>query len=162
MFLDLQQLQLFSGQRKIFTSSKISASLGLGIFLAKKLKKYSKFIVIYVNLTKCILHMHEEGNFKLTNVGIKYAIQNITNHFLMVSTLILFNGLIFSQDDFSDDNTSESILTISGKITNEANGYPLAGANIVIEDTDIGAASDEEGNYTIEGVEAGANIVVHD
>ena len=50
-------------------------------------------------------------------------------------------------------------MTISGKITNESNGNPLAGANIVIEDSDIGAASDEEGNYTIEGV-SGANIVV--
>ena len=31
-------------------------------------------------------------------------------------------------------------------------GKPIAGANVIVEDTDLGSATDEEGNFTIEDV----------
>ena len=72
---------------------------------------------------------------------------------------------IQAQDDFSDENTDGMFqdgqkITISGTVKDASTGEGLAGANIVVEGTDIGSASDEEGSYTIEGVEVGSNIIV--
>ena len=41
--------------------------------------------------------------------------------------------------------------TISGKIDNE-NNEPLTGANIIIKNTTLGAASDKNGNYSLSGL----------
>ena len=62
---------------------------------------------------------------------------------------------IQAQDDFSDENTDGMFqdgqkITISGTVKDASTGEGLAGANIVVEGTDIGSASDVEGSYTIE------------
>ncbi|MBN2104732.1 TonB family protein [bacterium] len=44
---------------------------------------------------------------------------------------------------------------ISGNITDTETGLPLVGANVVLEGTDRGAATDENGNYFIPNVEPG-------
>ncbi len=46
--------------------------------------------------------------------------------------------------------------TISGKITNQANGEPLIGVNVVVKGTYYGAATGLDGYYTINGVEIGS------
>ena len=45
--------------------------------------------------------------------------------------------------------------TITGKVSDAANGSPLIGANVVLEGTSQGAATDAEGRYTILQVDAG-------
>ena len=79
-------------------------------------------------------------------------------------TITLFFSLssIFSQDDFSDDSevAEASLINITGTITDANNGKPLAGANIVVEGTDLGAASDEEGSFSISDVEVGSSLSV--
>jgi iron complex outermembrane recepter protein len=69
-------------------------------------------------------------------------------------------GSVHAQDDFNQEfNENESkVVTLSGRILDVSSGNPLAGANIVVDDTDIGAASDDEGSYSIEGVEVGASV----
>ena len=37
-------------------------------------------------------------------------------------------------------------------------GNPLAGANVVVDDSELGAAADEDGKFNIEGVQAGSSI----
>ncbi len=49
-------------------------------------------------------------------------------------------------------------ITISGTVSDASTGNALAGANVVVEGTDLGAAADASGNYSIEGVPAGATI----
>lgn len=44
--------------------------------------------------------------------------------------------------------------TVSGRVTNEA-GEPLAGANVAVVGADVGAATDINGEYTIENLPAG-------
>ncbi|MCL5018969.1 MAG: TonB-dependent receptor, partial [Patescibacteria group bacterium] len=44
---------------------------------------------------------------------------------------------------------------ISGKVTNKSTGEALPGVNIVVEGTQLGAATDSEGNYFIINVPAG-------
>ena len=70
---------------------------------------------------------------------------------------ILFSTISFSQDDFSDDAENAEILNVSGKVT-DALGNPLAGANVVVDDSDMGAAADEDGKFNIDGVQAGSSI----
>ncbi len=48
--------------------------------------------------------------------------------------------------------------TVSGTVTDAATGNALPGANVVIEGTDLGAAADAGGNYSIANVPTGATI----
>ncbi len=48
--------------------------------------------------------------------------------------------------------------TVSGTVSDAATGNALPGANVVIEGTDLGAAADAGGNYSIANVPAGATI----
>ncbi|MCH7613561.1 MAG: TonB-dependent receptor [Candidatus Marinimicrobia bacterium] len=49
-------------------------------------------------------------------------------------------------------------MTVSGTVSDAATGDALAGANVVVEGTDLGAAADASGNYSIANVPAGATI----
>ena len=64
-----------------------------------------------------------------------------------ITLLIITLSVVFSQN-----------ATVTGKITDTANGNPLIGANVVITGGKIntGAASDFEGNYTIENIPPGS------
>ena len=73
----------------------------------------------------------------------------------ILSLNFLFN-LSFSQDDFSDE--TEQVLTLSGIVSDAVSGKAIAGANIVVDDTDLGAAADEDGKFTIEGVQSGSGV----
>ena len=64
--------------------------------------------------------------------------------FILVS-MILIPGLISAQ----------SRSKIIGKVTDEATGNPLAGANIYLVGTAIGAATDMKGEYIIYSVPPG-------
>ncbi|MBK9097764.1 MAG: TonB-dependent receptor [bacterium] len=56
----------------------------------------------------------------------------------IVTNFLLFSSLAFAQT-----------YTISGKVTDGMNGEPLIGANIFLQGTSWGAASDAQGNYSI-------------
>ena len=49
--------------------------------------------------------------------------------------------------------------TISGKVTDAKTGNPLAGANVLVVGTSLGAAADANGNYTIMTVPSGAQTI---
>ena len=50
--------------------------------------------------------------------------------------------------------------TLTGKVLDAANGSPLIGANVSLEGTSQGAATDTEGRYTILQVEAGEQTLM--
>jgi len=78
---------------------------------------------------------------------------------LLFSILMIFNGILLSQDDFSDENLSEGkSINITGQIIDAGNGRPIAGANITVDDSDLGAASDDEGSFSVENVPTGSSI----
>ena len=64
-----------------------------------------------------------------------------------ITLLIIILSVVFSQN-----------ATVTGKITDTANGNPLIGANVVITGGKIntGAASDFDGNYTVENIPPGS------
>ena len=72
------------------------------------------------------------------------AIRNTGNN-PMVLLLLVPSDLLFQ-------------LNVSGVVSDAETGRPLAGANVIVNDTDLGVAADSDGNFTIEGVEAGASI----
>ena len=69
------------------------------------------------------------------------------------NTLILF--LIFSFSAFAQEKGSITGLVIDGDF-----GEGMIGANVFIETTSLGAATDIEGRYTIKAVPAGTYTVV--
>ena len=48
---------------------------------------------------------------------------------------------------------------ISGKVYDSTNSKPLIGANVIIENTSLGAASDVDGNFIIKNIEQEKNFV---
>ena len=50
--------------------------------------------------------------------------------------------------------------TLKGKVTDADNGDALIGANVTIEGTTMGAATDMNGEYTVENVPAGTYTVI--
>ena len=65
---------------------------------------------------------------------------------LVITLVILCIGQLFAQ------------TTVSGTVTDSETGDGLAGANVVVEGTDLGAAANANGNYSIANVPAGATI----
>ena len=66
---------------------------------------------------------------------------------------------LLAQDDFSDQvDDSKKSLTISGVVVDASSGKPIAGANIVADDSDLGAAADEDGRFTIEDAQQGGSF----
>ncbi|MBT3608562.1 MAG: TonB-dependent receptor [Candidatus Marinimicrobia bacterium] len=49
-------------------------------------------------------------------------------------------------------------MTVSGTVTDAATGSALSGANVVVDGTDLGAAADADGGYTLSNVPNGATI----
>lgn len=70
----------------------------------------------------------------------------------MIHKIILVIGLIANYN-FSQPLTEISDGIISGTVTDARTRQPLAGANILVMETTIGAASDENGNFIIRNLE---------
>ena len=60
---------------------------------------------------------------------------------------VLISLLILTKSIFAAD--------VSGKVTDAGSGDFLPGANVVVDGTDLGAAADADGAFSIEGVEVG-------
>ena len=81
-------------------------------------------------MLKTIYHVVQLINFK--NIG-------------LLLLFFLISGNLYAQDKGS----------VSGKIVDESTNEELIGANILLEGTTIGGASDIEGNYTIKSIPPG-------
>ncbi len=78
---------------------------------------------------------------------------NKRNLISLVAT-ILMPIFLFGQEVVTEEKVSTSV---SGVVTSES-GDPLAGANVVVEGTEMGAASSEDGTYSIK-LDAGSYTV---
>ncbi len=65
---------------------------------------------------------------------------------LLVAALFLFSSVSFAQT---------GVGKISGKVTDADTGEPLIGANVILLNTNLGAATDLEGNYFILNITPG-------
>ena len=69
------------------------------------------------------------------------------------SQRLLASLLLFSLTTFIAAQT-----TVSGVVTDAKTGDALAGANVVVDGTNNGAAADANGSYTIDNVPNGATL----
>ena len=65
----------------------------------------------------------------------------VANTFILTITSILF-----------------AQMTVSGTVTDASSGDALAGANVVVDGTSLGAAADANGGYTLSNVPNGATL----
>ena len=56
-------------------------------------------------------------------------------------------------------NTIVSGLSISGTVSDSTNKSPLIGANVIISETSLGAATDSDGRYNINQIAPGDYII---
>ena len=79
---------------------------------------------------------------------------------LALLALVFSLSQILAQDDFSDESATQTNnkFSITGIVIDASNGKAVAGANVIVDGTDLGAAADEEGKFMIEGVDAGSAI----
>ncbi|MBT3840535.1 MAG: hypothetical protein HOB40_07665, partial [Candidatus Marinimicrobia bacterium] len=71
------------------------------------------------------------------------------NRYTRIAANILvlsFTSILFAQ------------MTVSGSVTDASTGDALAGANVVVDGTDLGAAADASGAFTIRNVPNGATL----
>ncbi len=64
-------------------------------------------------------------------------------------SIIIFSGLLLAQSG-----------SITGLVTDAENNDPLLGANVIVEGTTMGAATDINGNYAIQNVPVGAVTIM--
>lgn len=50
--------------------------------------------------------------------------------------------------------------TVKGVVTNESNGKPLAGVNVIVQNTNKGATTNVNGSFTISGIKSGSQALV--
>jgi len=80
---------------------------------------------------------------------------------VIVSLFIALNSFTLSQDDdFNDSNENNAVISVSGTVTDSKNNKPIAGANVMVDGTDEGIATDTDGTYSFDNIEAGASITV--
>ena len=65
---------------------------------------------------------------------------------------------VSGQDDFNDESINSDLISVSGTVTDSQNGSAISGANIVVDNTDLGAATDGDGSFTIENIPVGSSI----
>ena len=75
-----------------------------------------------------------------------------------ILVLTAISTISLSQDDFSDSADGAKEITVSGLVSDAETGKPLAGANIIVVGSDLGSATDENGEYTLENILAGSEI----
>ena len=78
---------------------------------------------------------------------------------LVTSFLALITGLSSGAQTTVKWSPLSTRVTLNGKISIEKNGLPLPGASVYISDLKAGAASDENGNYTLKNIPAGSYVV---
>jgi hypothetical protein len=79
------------------------------------------------------------------------------NKIILTYLFLSFSFIPLSaQDDFSE--SSSELIALSGMVMDSKSGDPIAGANITVDGSDSGAAADEDGKYSIDGIEMGASI----
>jgi outer membrane receptor protein involved in Fe transport len=83
----------------------------------------------------------------------KNVLQLLSISSAKIKCLLLLIVFIYSQLMFAQTGK------LSGRITDAANGEPLIGANVIVEGTTMGAASDLEGYYSILNLRPGSYTV---
>ena len=86
-------------------------------------------------------------------------------NFIKFALLTIITTISFAQDglgDFTDgtEQSEKSIITLTGTVSDDS-GKKLPGANVFVNDSDLGAATDENGNFSIEGVESGSEVTAN-
>src|SRR5262245_4645097 len=76
----------------------------------------------------------------------------------LVSVAILVGSLVGAHRSALGQGTNTG--TIAGRITDAGSGVPLVGASVRVSGTQIGAATTDDGRYTIRGVRPGATEIV--
>lgn len=73
---------------------------------------------------------------------------------------ILVWGLLFGPGGGVNDALAAASGAVTGTVTDAATGEALPGASVVVKGTSIGAATDENGRYTISGAPSGPQTLV--
>ena len=87
------------------------------------------------------------------------------NRLFLLTFVLSLPLAIFAQDDavveeaVQEEAVWGEVGTLAGMVTDVSSGASLAGANVVVEGTDLGAAADASGSYLIEKLPAGTYTV---
>lgn len=90
----------------------------------------------------------------LDETGLQFAISN--NRQLV----LLRSRSSFRSELEANSITQKQIGSITGRVTDAMTGEPLFGANILVEDTSIGTATNIDGEYTLQRLPAGEHILI--
>ena len=69
--------------------------------------------------------------------------------FLALVTMFLMSMSVYAQN-----------ITVRGNVTSEDDGGPIIGASILVQGTSNGTVTDLDGNFILENVKSGSNLIV--
>jgi len=126
------------------------------------------FRIIEKNYNVKFLYINSEIplNEKITFNAKLESLNNILEYLAKEYKLnfhIINNEIVVKRIPIQDNNQKKSSKpgSIEGKISDASSGEALIGANIIIEGTSLGAATDLEGNYSVSNIPEGSyNIKV--
>ena len=78
-------------------------------------------------------------------------------HIAAVMSAVVLDCFITAENAAAQNGTSETV-ELSGNVTDANDGYPLIGVSVMIEGTKTGAATDLDGNWTLEIPDSPCNI----
>jgi TonB-linked SusC/RagA family outer membrane protein len=81
---------------------------------------------------------------------------------IFLITMVGFSDVFAMPDNpgllAASNSEPQQLINVSGKITDATTGLVLPGVNIVVEGTTIGAISDVNGTYTLDGIDRNASL----
>lgn len=95
-----------------------------------------------VNLTLEVASLSEALDQILQGMEIQYSITE--------------SGLLIFTQEQKQENRAKGSGTLKGSVLDKANGEPLIGANVVIQNTSLGIAADVDGNFEIKLIPVGS------
>lgn len=106
--------------------------------------------------------VNEKVTIEVTNESLYEVLKTLASQYNLVFQRI--NGQIVIKKGTNTENVERVIVqengAIRGKITDSKTGEALIGANILIQGTNLGTATDDKGNYRLEKLEPGTYTVI--
>ncbi len=145
--LTLKEVPLRDALTKIEESTDVKF-----VFSSNKLSLNEK-----VNVTAVHRKLGEVLNDILTPLMIRFTVHPVDNFVVLTTANAEGHSVLPSDVPTASESDAGVLLAVSGKVTDNATGQPMAGVNVIVKGTTNGTSTNAEGTYRID---AGDNDIL--
>ena len=96
-------------------------------------------------------------SLKLNQVTVAQALSLVLEETNFEPTISKMREIVLRKK--TETENSELLIDISGQVTDAGNGEPLPGVNVVVQDSNIGTSTDENGRYSLTAPDEADSLV---